>query len=1039
MKKIFAFDMGKASIGFCVREDNNILTAGSVIIEKEHANVADNRKRRRAKRTLDAHRAREKWFNDLWQTLGLNLLSKDDEKFKREFPSKGDDTIYNSCLLRIALLQDRQLEEWQIYKALHSAIQRRGYDSNVAWKSVKTEDDTKQQKRAEQYTKYNDKELINDDKYKYPCYYDAVCLGLWEESNPTVFKRTLCKNPIKVRSERVATRELVVKELKDLWIAAQKQLPKLREISTETFLYGDYQEAYGSFVNPEWRKYMGKKEDWQGVLGQKIPRFNNRIISKCKLLPKRNVCSADSLENIVFTLLMQLKNFRYIDENNQPARLAPFEIKQIYDNKITDLIKNQQDLKLNNKKHDFTITKSDIEKIIGKGFVPKDFEKIKANTSGRSSFCRRAMQIMTDIILSGDEPVNINASKYADVGVKTEANPITEVEIREMLSKIGSWNELHIPDNRYEMEEIAKNGDIESDLMIGTVTNPVVRNRLQIFKNLFIENINKYGMPDKVIFEFVRDGADSSLYGQAKAKANKQYMDNQEKENDKIKKVLGDNYSPRNFLMYKLAEMQDWKCIYSYNSEKPNESRKISISDFNLCDIDHIYPRTDAGNDALFNKVVCFYTENRTKKGKTPYEWLSHDEERWNAYVTRVQNLSKKLGKKKTALLTMPPEQCEKIMDSYNGLAETAQVSRIAQKIAAHIMGIGLQTKDETRRIFTNNGASTHKIRRQFDLNKLLGDDEKKNRENPKHHALDAICISYSQDLKYDTDKHKYIIDGFDVPQIKQIINDIVPFPYTHKKPLKSAVLPLETVYGKRPKRLYNGNNEAILTIRKSLVDDLIPTKKQDKYKTQDEFIKKFKDRIEKIIDVVIKEDLLILIEENKDCDEKEWKSILSNYVHPKKKTLVKKVRVEETSGEIEFDNNGRERIGEYIDFGTKGVKGQFKHSKQHKGQILYFDTKGTIRVKPIYANRKTQDVKNELINMGCKLYRGGEIFRSGILVHFDKDFSVKDEIFKAGIYRLRTIREDRYAEIENNIGQKKLIHLKFLTDAGFKKYKENK
>ncbi len=1028
MKRYFAFDMGKASIGFCVREDNNIITAGSVIIEKEHADISDNRKRKRAKRTLDAHKAREKWFNDLWQSLGLNIISKDDEKFKREFSAKGDATIYNSCLLRIALLQDIQLEEWQIYKALHSAIQRRGYDSNVPWKSVETNDDKNQQKQAEQYTKYNDKELIIDEKYKYPCYYDAVCLGLWEEDNPTVFKRTLGKNPIKVRSERVATRELVVKELKALWIAAQKQLPKLREISTETFLYGNYQEAYGSFVNPKWRKYMGKKEDWQGVLGQKIPRFNNRIISKCKLLPKRNVCSADFLENIIFTLLMQLKNFRYIDENNNPARLAPYEIKEIYDNKITDWIKNQKDLKLNNKKHDFTITKSDIEKIIGKGFVPKDFEKFKVNTSGRSSFCRRAMKIMTDIILSGDEPVNIDASKYADVDVKTEANPITKEEIQEMLSKIGNWNELHIPDNRYEMEEIAKNGNIESDLMIGTVTNPVVRNRLQIFKNLFIENINKYGMPDKVIFEFVRDGADSSLYGQEKAKANKQYMDNQEKENDKIKKVLGDDYSPRNFLMYKLAEMQDWKCIYS--------GSPITPSDFNACDIDHIYPRTDAGNDALFNKVVCFYTANRDKNGKTPYEWLSHDKQRWGEYVTRVQNLSKKLGKKKTALLTMPPEQCEKIMDSYNGLAETAQVVRIAQKIAAYIMGIGLQTKEEARRIFTNNGASTHKIRKQFDLNKLLGDDEKKNRENPKHHALDAICISYSQDLQYNTQRHKYIIDGFDVPQIKQIINDIVPFPYTHKKPLKSDVLPLETIYGKRR---YNGNNEAILTTKKSLVDDLIPTKKKDKYKDQNEFLKKFKSRIMKITDVFIKEDLLNLINMNKDYNEKEWKSMLSNYVHPKKKTLVKKVRVEETSGEIKFDNNGIARIGEYSDFGTKGVKGQFKHSKQHKGQILYFDTKGAIKVKPIYANKKTQDVKDELINMGCKLYRGGEMFRSGILVHFDKNFSVKDDVLPAGIYRLRTIQADGRAKIENNVGNEYLINLAILVDAGLKKYKESK
>ncbi len=39
MKRIFAFDMGKASIGYCVREDNEIKETGSVIIEKDHSSV----------------------------------------------------------------------------------------------------------------------------------------------------------------------------------------------------------------------------------------------------------------------------------------------------------------------------------------------------------------------------------------------------------------------------------------------------------------------------------------------------------------------------------------------------------------------------------------------------------------------------------------------------------------------------------------------------------------------------------------------------------------------------------------------------------------------------------------------------------------------------------------------------------------------------------------------------------------------------------------------------------------------------------------
>ena len=111
MKKIFSFDMGKASIGYCVREDNEIKELGSIIIDKDHSSVADNRARRRTKRTIDSHRARENWFDKLWQNHGLCVLDRNDEKFKREFANKNDNTIYNSTLLRIALIQGMKLEE----------------------------------------------------------------------------------------------------------------------------------------------------------------------------------------------------------------------------------------------------------------------------------------------------------------------------------------------------------------------------------------------------------------------------------------------------------------------------------------------------------------------------------------------------------------------------------------------------------------------------------------------------------------------------------------------------------------------------------------------------------------------------------------------------------------------------------------------------------------------------------------------------------------------------------------------------------------
>lgn len=1005
MKKVFAFDMGKASIGYCVREDFAIKDLGSLIIDKDHSSVVDNRNRRRVYRTLKSHRARESWFKQFWESKGLTPFDCNDDKFKKEFASENDETIYNSALLRIALLQGRKLDEWQIYKALHSAIQRKGYDGNVAWAT--SEDDKENAEAIKKYSCIDGKELINSDEYKYPCYYDALMLGLWEETKPYELKRSIGLNPQKVRtSGRVAPRELVIKELSKLWEEAKKQLPQLQNVSVDEFLFGDYREAYASYHNPEWIQYRGTEKDWQGVLGQKIPRFNNRIISKCRLLPKRNVCSAETIEHISLILLMQLKNIRFIDDTTlDQRRLAPFEIKEIYDKKVIEWAQNLTDIRTGKKKTaTFSIPKTDIEKVVGQKFKKNEVETLKANTSGRSSFCRRACEIMIDIITSGCNPLELDIEKYVDK--ENVKNGITKEEIQSMLSKIGDWNNLFIGDNRDEIAEISKNVDIKSDVLIGNITNPVVRNRLQIFKNLLNNLIEENGKPDEVIFEFVRDGADNSLFGSVKANATMNYMKSQEKENEQLIKELEEHgIDPKQyFLMHKLAKAQDFKCIYSGN--------RISPSDYTLCEIDHIYPRSMGGNDALYNKVVCYKKENQDKAGRTPYQWLSSDRNRWEDFNTRVNNLKTKLGVKKASLLVLPPDKCEKLIDSYNGLAETAQVAKVASAITHFICGWGMQTVGQERHVYVENGSTTAKIRRTYSLNSILGDDEKKNRSNPKHHALDAICISFARDYKLNEETNRYSIKGFDRPQVEEKIRELMPYPYTHKKPLKANTSPLETIYGKRII-----DDKACITSRVAL-----------------ETIKQDMKSIKNIVDKVIKEDLTSKLEEKMPAND--WVNMLKNYVHPKKKTKVKKVLTIVSEGSLETDENGRERIGEFADFGNKGTKGQFKHSKGHKGQILYYDQKGSIRVMPIFANKATKEVKEKLLNMGCKLYNGGEVFYSGCLIEIPKDFKAGAVTYPKGVYLLRTVEKTGQTKIENNSGIQIRTSTNYLVNAEFKKLK---
>lgn len=161
---------------------------------------------------------------------------------------------------------------------------------------------------------------------------------------------------------------------------------------------------------------------------------------------------------------------------------------------------------------------------------------------------------------------------------------------------------------------------------------------------------------------------------------------------------------------------------------------------------------------------------------------------------------------------------------------------------------------------------------------------------------------------------------------------------------------------------------------------------------------------------------------------------MLQDYIHPKKKTKVKKVMISVSEGEITKDSNNRERMGEFVDFGTKGTQHQFKHSKRHKGQILYFNEKGVVEVMPVYSNIKTTDVKDKLQNMGCKLYNKGQMFYSGCLVDIPKPFKAGSKEYPAGRYQIKTIRSDKVAELEDACGNKISTNVKYLVPAEFKK-----
>ena len=1010
-KLVYGFDVGKGSLGICVRDGHKIKELKSLTIDPLYGDITHLRTRRRVKRTIESHKKREEWLKKFWERCNLTSLKEDDERMTREFPKNGDETIYNSGLLRVALLQGQQLEEWQIYKAFWSAIQRRGYDKNLPWASTQDlkEDEIENTKALDAYTSQLE-DLIADKQYHYPCYLECCLMGLWSPEKPENFNIKVTHTAEKVRRGGfVAPRNIVEKEIRALYKNAEKQLPVLKGKEDE-FLFGPAKEMYASYKVDKYKRYRGKEWDVQGVLSQKIPRFDNRIISKCQLMPLRNTCRANKKEYIETTFLLQLKNFRYRDVTGNLKSLKAEELKKFYDAFVERVVTN----------NNHNVPKSDIKKYIKKNCLADPtatYEEIKINTGGRSRLCKPALVILRDLILSGKSPKEFDISNYIQNDDETKPEKgITKVEIKNMLTRLGnSWETIHIGDKRDELFSLKEEEKIKTiNEIIGGVNNPVVRHRLQWFYNELKKLEKDHGKPDKVNIEFVR--GDLSITGTKQAKEYEKFIKSNEKKNKQRKEDLEKVgiSAKQGIPRLKILEEQGYKCIYT--------GEPIGISDILKCEIDHIVPVSKCGNDAQYNRVLCLPKANQDKRELTPYQWLSKDEDKWSRYLQRIVELSKdkKLSKKKAELLIS--KDAVELIESYNGLAETGYIARLVQNIVAVHFGWPMQVKDQQRRIFVCNGRETAKIRRIYGLNKLLYGEEdtngnlSKKRDNPKHHALDAICISYYTDLKHKKNERGYYdweIEGFERKYIEEKINDLIPNKVSRNvKKLRTK----ETIYAKYDE----GNNKACLTVKKRL-EDIEPKEKV----------------IKAIVDESIKEDLLDKLGEK--LSKQEWKEMLESYKHPKRNNCkVKRVLIKVSKPEtLTIDSSGRERLGEFVDFGKGKTMGQFKHSDESQGQILYFDEKNIPRVRQIYSNISYRSVKKDLKDNQLKLYKNGMLFYSGCLIEVPENFLAGKEELNKGIYKLTTIRSDGVVKIETLNGKDFLTSIKNLIGSNFTIYKE--
>jgi CRISPR-associated endonuclease Csn1 len=1099
---IWAFDLGKASIGEVVRRGNDFPHKASLLIPAEFAETRTAATRRRMWRTRIAHRERERWLEQVWAAARLPVLygrNRDpetggekvgmlpDERLEREFGKPGDETCYTSCLLRIKLLRGEKLADWQIFKALRSAIQKRGYDT-IPWAAKEARRAGKSVEDLEKEEQKNDANYVaaldkwrsfkkeNPSEYHFPCYFDAWKMKLWQPATPQQLNNRITHQAESTRNIRF-DRADVEREIIQLANNAAKLLPALagtfarlqQDGWTQTYAatgqrkhfplragsFGDFLchgpagRAYASFY-PETRDplglHLGSADDWMGALGQKIPRFDNRILEDCVLIPRFHVCKVDirqdtksgvpvpdSLLPAEVTFLMKLKNTLVAASTGQ-RKLGPDEVRQIFSVALQDVTQVKADAKEWPKKIAgcFALTKA----AWGRKKGIKDLElrplpgheEVKSpKDAGRSGFARPALRLLKQLILSGRKPGEFHAEQLAKLNGNT--NPmkgLVPADLRFLLDMGDSWEDIHVPAQKLEAltDRHTEDGKLDVDEavadLLGTINDPVVRHRLSVFAARLRQLQQRFGMPGEIVLEFVRE----DFMGPKRKAELLQFQRDREKARkearDKAREAGAEEKSAA--LKYELLKDQGGICLFT-GAALPF----TSLSDY---EIEHIVPRNHPsgiiGPDAMINYVLTKRETNAAKANRTPFEWFHADmPDQWDAYQKRVQSRLTALRNKKVQLLLR--EDAPQLVERYTALAETAWVSKLAQTIASLYFGWKNGNDAEGRkRVTAISGGLTARVRRKYRLNSLLNPcpatedsfawEEKceKNRSDHRHHALDAMVISFIPGWARDPKKEGFFRFPPEVHQnAKEFFQRHIAQVMPKNLCFERATL-AETIYGMRA-------TEGHETIVRRVELGSLAFKPTAQGKTQLD-LDHLANQIELIRDANIQRRLREF--HATGPNEEQWKNFSENFTQRADGSGSHVRRVLVNVGEpTEYKDMSKDSTGAY----RRAIKG-------HQGQLVFIGANGKPYVQPVYVFDSIFEAKRKVLER-CPEAQIVDFFNTGCLVELMRPIEHPRTPLPVGRYLLNTITEDRRVRVTDASGQQSdRISLEIMMKAGFRR-----
>ncbi|QNP47232.1 type II CRISPR RNA-guided endonuclease Cas9 [Diaphorobacter aerolatus] len=377
-----------------------------------------------------------------------------------------------------------------------------------------------------------------------------------------------------------------------------------------------------------------------------------------------------------------------------------------------------------------------------------------ANTSlpeGYGSLSRKALSailpVLQSAVLTYDKAVRAAGfSHHSDLGFDFEYASEDVEQIGERI--IASSGEIkpvyafkQLPYYGRALQRHVAFGSGEPDhteeKRFGKIANPTVHIGLNQVRVVVNALIRRYGRPSEIVVELARDLKQSR---EQKMETQRKQADNQ-KRNARIRTMIAEtrNISEERVRVADIQKWILWEELSFDAADRCCPYSGVQISAALLLservEIEHILPFSKTLDDSLNNRTVVMREANRIKRNRTPWQAREDFEAQGWSYdgiLLRAERMSKYKRYRFAA------DGYERWLgEDKDFLARALNDTRYLSRIAAEYLRL-IAPGSATRVI---PGQMTAMLRAKFGLNDVLGLNGEKNRNDHRHHAVDACVI----------------------------------------------------------------------------------------------------------------------------------------------------------------------------------------------------------------------------------------------------------------------------------------------------------